>query len=133
MNKHTISLSGPWMARTFVAGEIRTMRLNIKSSADWNGWQNATPYSGELILERKFNWLFPEPAPERIELQLKCRVAPHGVLNKQAIALRGIESVFSADVTCFLKPSNRLELRFQLEQMPGADPVLEWVELHSFG
>ena len=133
MNKHTISLRGPWTARAVVAGDNRSIRLNIKSSADWNAWQNEFPDASELILERKFNWLFPEPAPQRVEVQVKCRVAPIGKLNGKAIPLDENDSVFSAEVTQWLQSANRLELHFRLNHDSGGTPDLEWVELHSHG
>ena len=131
MNKHTISLKGPWTARVVVAGEAQSMRLNIKSRADWNAWQNECPNANELILKRKFNWIFPQPAPEKIELLIKSHEIPTGKLNGLSIDFEELDSVLSVDVTCMLKSFNQLELQFNLDH--GGSLDLDSVELHSHG
>jgi hypothetical protein len=131
MNIHVISLKGPWTAHLLVSGETRSMRLNIKSSTDWNSWRIESPEAGELILERKFNWLFPEPAPEKVELHVKSGAVPTGKLNGKTVAFEDFDSVYTAEVTHLLESANQVELRFILDH--GGSPDLYSVELLSHG
>jgi hypothetical protein len=133
MGQHTISLRGPWTLLIGTDSQACRQRLNIRRPEDWSSWRDGRSLQGAVILQRRFNWTFPHPTPERVHLRVVGPVRPLATLNDQKLDGVYSQAEFIAEIANLLLTSNLLDLRFESQAIQAAPPPIASVELEIYG